>query len=153
MDFQEIEALVKILHDSPTLTEVEVKHGGVGVRLRRPLPAAPQASASQGQGHAAAPAPTETGRAAAPKPIPVSTAALVTITSPLVGVFRARRGNPVTPGDQVSVNEQLGQIEAMRLMSDCVATTAGRIQAILVEEGRPVEYGQPLFEIAPEAIA
>ena len=147
MDFEEIEALVKTLQESPTLTELEVKRGVMGVRLRRPSPIAP----------GSVPPLTRSSSASSPsvKPqeaISGDTSAVVTITSPLVGVYRSRRGNRLEVGDQVSANELLGQIEAMRLLNDCVATTAGRIQAIFVEEGRPVEYGQPLFEISPEAI-
>ena len=74
------------------------------------------------------------------------------VTSPFVGTFY-RRPNPDAP-NYVSVNDQVdkGQVlcivEAMKLMNEIEADVAGTIKAILVEDGAPVEYGQPLFKIA-----
>ncbi|MGN6104704.1 MAG: acetyl-CoA carboxylase biotin carboxyl carrier protein [Kofleriaceae bacterium] len=75
------------------------------------------------------------------------------VTSPFVGTFY-RKPNPDSPA-YVSLNEKVdkGQVlcivEAMKLMNEIEADVAGTVVAILVEDGAPVEYGQPLFKIAP----
>jgi biotin carboxyl carrier protein len=153
MDFSDIEKVVRLLRESDVLTEVEVKQGNRSLRIRRPVtesfappPQAPRSVKS-------AIVSSQVGRTGkTPRPTSEGISAVVTITSPLVGIFRARKPHPIQLNDVVSASELMGQIEAMRLMNECVATTAGRIQAVLIEDGRPVEYGQPLFEIAPEAI-
>jgi acetyl-CoA carboxylase biotin carboxyl carrier protein len=75
------------------------------------------------------------------------------VTSPFVGTFY-RRPNPDT-SPYISLNERVekGQVlcivEAMKLMNEIEADAAGTVVAILVEDNQPVEYGQPLFKIAP----
>lgn len=75
-------------------------------------------------------------------------------TTPLVQVVRAEHVGIVHPqvplGTIVKAGQPLGQIDTMRLLSDCKAPRAGKLAQILVEDGQPVEYGQPLFELAPE---
>jgi acetyl-CoA carboxylase biotin carboxyl carrier protein len=149
MNYEQIEALVDVLRESPRLTELEVRSGEVVLRLRRPaVPETPRPRAP------ARPAPAERNGDASPAPadlalVPVR--ALEVVTAHIVGVFRAHRP-PVQVEDAVTEKQVLGQIEAMRLMNDCVATRAGRIAAVLVGDGQPVEYGQPLFEIVPEEV-
>jgi acetyl-CoA carboxylase biotin carboxyl carrier protein len=90
--------------------------------------------------------------AAAPAPVPVEDKAHL-VTSPFVGTFY-RKPNPDSP-NYVAVHEKVdkGQvlciIEAMKLMNEIEADVAGTVVAILVDDGAPVEYGQPLFKIAP----
>ena len=71
------------------------------------------------------------------------------ITSPLVGTFYAapsENGEPfVQVGDQVQEGTVLGIVEAMKLMNEIESEVQGVIEKILVENGEPVEYGQPLF--------
>jgi len=74
------------------------------------------------------------------------------VTSPFVGTFY-RKPNPdspsyVTLNDKVDKGQVLCIVEAMKLMNEIEADVAGTITAILVEDGSPVEYGQPLFKIA-----
>jgi acetyl-CoA carboxylase biotin carboxyl carrier protein len=74
------------------------------------------------------------------------------VTSPFVGTFY-RRPNPDSPNyvalnDKVDKGQVLCIVEAMKLMNEIEADVAGTIAAILVEDGAPVEYGQPLFKIA-----
>jgi acetyl-CoA carboxylase biotin carboxyl carrier protein len=73
------------------------------------------------------------------------------VTSPFVGTFY-RKPNPDSPnyvamGDKVDKGQVLCIVEAMKLMNEIEADVAGTITAILVEDGSPVEYGQPLFKI------
>ncbi|HVJ13080.1 MAG TPA: acetyl-CoA carboxylase biotin carboxyl carrier protein, partial [Burkholderiales bacterium] len=97
-------------------------------------------SAAAAPGPAAAPAP------AADSAVPVD---LAMIKSPIVGTFyRAPEPgarNFVEVGDQVRKGQVLCIIEAMKLMNEIEADASGVVKAILVENGQPVEYGQPLF--------
>lgn len=99
---------------------------------------------------------TETASfAAVPKELAVKEAATESdkegsyITSPLVGTFYAapsENGEPfVQVGDQVQEGTVLGIVEAMKLMNEIESEVHGVIEKILVENGEPVEYGQPLF--------
>jgi acetyl-CoA carboxylase biotin carboxyl carrier protein len=154
LNHEQIEALAAVLKDSPRLAEIEIRSGGgqgVSLRLRRPLPA-PEASA------AARPAakPSANGSGAKPaRPAPPATPAapaVEVVRAGLVGIFRPRRkGAPAAEGDYVTAGDVLGHIEAMRLLTDCVATADGRLSAVLVQDGQPVEYDQPLFEVRPGA--
>ncbi|MBL0057577.1 MAG: hypothetical protein IPP35_00235 [Elusimicrobia bacterium] len=74
------------------------------------------------------------------------------IKSPMVGTFiRAPKDRPplVVEGDVVSPGQRLAIVEAMQVPKDVIATVKGRILRVLVDNGRPVEYGQALFEIDP----
>jgi acetyl-CoA carboxylase biotin carboxyl carrier protein len=76
-----------------------------------------------------------------------------TLTAPLVGTFYRAPEPDARPfvdvGDLVRVGDQVAIVEAMKLMNPVLADHAGRVQRILVEDGQPVEYGQPLFALDP----
>ncbi len=107
-------------------------------------------------GHAALPLPV------AHMPVPHVSAALSpaanaddgsVLEAPMVGTFYAS-SKPGTPpfveiGSRVSVGQTLCIIEAMKLMNEIEAEASGTIVARLVEDGQPVEYGQPIFRIRP----
>jgi acetyl-CoA carboxylase biotin carboxyl carrier protein len=77
-------------------------------------------------------------------------ASSIPVTASVVGIFRALNGDAaISPGKIVNESQVIGQIEAMRLLNDCLATGSGTVTNVLVEEGQPVEYGQLLFEITP----
>jgi acetyl-CoA carboxylase biotin carboxyl carrier protein len=103
--------------------------------------------------HAPAPiahAPAHHAPAAAPAPTIDDKAHVV--TSPFVGTFY-RKPNPDSPsyvsmGDKVDKGQVLCIVEAMKLMNEIESDAAGTVTAILVEDGAPVEYGQPLFKLA-----
>jgi acetyl-CoA carboxylase biotin carboxyl carrier protein len=89
--------------------------------------------------------------AAAPAPAPVVEDKAHIVTSPFVGTFY-RKPNPDSPNycsvhDKVDKGQVLCIVEAMKLMNEIEADVAGTITAILVDDGAPVEYGQPLFKI------
>jgi acetyl-CoA carboxylase biotin carboxyl carrier protein len=68
----------------------------------------------------------------------------------MVGTFlRAPKGRPpmIIEGDEVSPGNRLGIVEAMQVPKDVISSVKGRVLKVLVENGRPVEYGQPIFEI------
>jgi acetyl-CoA carboxylase biotin carboxyl carrier protein len=126
------------------LAEVEVGWDDVRLRVQRsstaPAPVAPSPSAL----------------VAAPVEAPATIAAppgLLSIEAPMVGTFYrapAPTADPyVAEGDLVKEGQIVGIIEAMKLMNEIEAKTAGRIVKILVANGQPVEYGQPLFLVDP----
>jgi acetyl-CoA carboxylase biotin carboxyl carrier protein len=136
-----VELAVK--HD---LAELEVEQGGARIRVVRE------------RGAVGAPAPRAEGAAPAPMPAPaVETVAahLVKIEAPMVGTFYRASAPEAAPfvqeGDVVKDGQVLCIIEAMKLMNEIEAKVAGRIARILVENGQPVEFGQPLFLVDPKA--
>lgn len=162
MNHEQIESLVAVLRESPRLTEMEVRQGGKVLRLRR---APGTAGGKRIVAHAAATSSKNlvagnggatdvngaavndnslaaTGSSAAPSAPPP-----LLVTAQVVGVFRWGKSGPIAPGEAVAPGQALGQIEAMRLMNEINSPASGTIEAVLVEAGQPVEYGQPLFEI------
>ena len=129
------------------LAELEVEAAGTRIRVvREHAPAAP------GPRGEAAPA------IAALLPQPAadsaeSTAHLLTVEAPMVGTFyRAPKPDAppfVNEGDAIKEGQVLCIVEAMKLMNEIEARVAGRIVKVLVENGQPVEFGQPLFLMEP----
>ncbi len=155
MDLRKLKKLIEMVEESG-IAEIEITEGEEKVRITRANPqpvayAAPQPT--QIYMPQAAPMPA----AAAPvAPAPAAEAAPAiegeTIKSPMVGTFY-RSPSPgakafVEVGQQVNVGDPLCIIEAMKLLNEIEAERAGTIKAILIENGQPVEYGEPLFIIA-----
>jgi len=129
------------------LTEIEVEEGGRRIRVARHAAPAPAAQCAAPPAAAAAPAPTaEAPAASAPGE------AAGAIKSPMVGtVYLAPEPGAdafVKVGDQVSAGDTLLVVEAMKVMNPITATSAGKVQAVLVENGQPVEFDQPLILVA-----
>jgi acetyl-CoA carboxylase biotin carboxyl carrier protein len=126
------------------LAELEVSRGDLRVRIRRDF------------GHGAAPgAAHPTPTAPAPRVESVAETRLQAIEAPMVGTFYRAPSPTADPyvreGDTIKEGQVLCIIEAMKLMNEIEAKVAGRIARILVENGQPVEYGQPLFQVEPLA--
>lgn len=148
MDVDELKRLISLMNDND-LVELEYEEDGKKVRLRKandnavalpvPIPAAPVAHPS------AAARPSEPG---APREAPPK-ADLVEIKSPLVGTFyRAPRPDAepyVVEGDAIAEDRIVCLIEAMKVMNEIKAEVRGVVQEVLVKNGEPVEFGQPLF--------
>jgi len=152
MDLRKIKKLIDLLEES-NLAELEIKEGEEVVRLSRvpknttPVAAAPVAVA-------AAPAPVAVAPVAVAAEAPAADAlpAGHVVKAPMVGTFYAS-ATPGTPafakvGQQVKAGETLGIIEAMKMFNQIEADVAGTVQAILVENGQPVEFDEPMFVIA-----
>jgi len=130
------------------LTEIEVQKGDLRIRVARtitatvmaPIAAAPQAVAPVAIAAAAA--------SAEPKSAASHPGA---VTSPMVGTAYRRPSPDAMPfveiGQEVKVGERVLLVEAMKTFNDIVAPRAGKVTAILVEDGQPVEYGEPLLVI------
>lgn len=149
MDIRKVKKLIELLEESG-IAEIEIHEGEESVRISRqsnviaPVAMAPAPVAAPPA--AAAPAPAAAD--AAPSAPEISGHA---VKSPMVGAFY-RAPSPdaksfVEVGDQVKVGDTLCIIEAMKLLNQIEADKAGTIKAVLVENGQPVEYGEPLFII------
>lgn len=149
MDIRKIKKLIELLEESG-ISELEITEGEESVRISRHAPV--QHYAPQPMHYAAAPAPVAT--AAAPA-APAAAAAPVisghTVKSPMVGSFY-RAASPtsknfVEVGQSVKVGDTLCIVEAMKMMNQIQSDKAGVVKEILVENGEPVEFDQPLFII------
>ena len=133
--------LSELILDTKDLT-LTVRRGGALAPAAAPqLAYAPQYAPAPGPAPAAAPAVA---------PAPVEDKAHV-VTSPFVGTFYRKPGpdsaNYVSVHDKVDKGQVLCIVEAMKLMNEIEADVGGTVTAILVDDGAPVEYGQPLFKI------
>lgn len=150
MDIRKIKKLIELLEESG-IAEIEIKEGEESVRISRHS-SAPQPMHYSVPMHApapmAAPAPAAAPVAAAAAP---AAASGHTLKSPMVGTFY-RSASPGSKafaevGQQVKVGDVLCIVEAMKMMNQIESDKAGTIKAILVENGQPVEFDQPLFVI------
>ena len=154
MNQKELKELIEFLKEQD-IAEFELERGDVKVRIKRgtPIAMAPvQLPISAPTVSTAAAAPP----AAAPPAPPTSKSAdegLHQVKSPIVGTFyeSPSPGSPpfVKPGDTVEAGQVLCIIEAMKLMNEIEADASGEVVKRLVNNGQPVEYGQPLFSIRP----
>jgi len=147
VNLKEIKELIKML-DETDISELNLESEGVKVCIRKGLaaPAVLPASAVP----AAAPAPAAKADAGtAPAAISARPENVVEITAPMVGTFYRAPSPEAAPfvqiGDTVSKGQTVCIIEAMKLMNEIEAEVGGKIIEVLVENGQPVEYGQPLF--------
>ncbi|MDY0147127.1 acetyl-CoA carboxylase biotin carboxyl carrier protein [Halothiobacillus sp.] len=146
MDIRKIKKLIELLEESG-IAEIEIREGEESVRISRGQIA--QAAPVQYTLPAAAPASTAPSPAA--QPAAEDQAKGTPIKSPMVGTFY-RAASPtskpfVDVGSSVKAGDTLCVIEAMKMFNQIEAETSGTITAILVENGQPVEYDQPLFII------
>lgn len=129
------------------VSDLEVERNGLRIRLRR-----------EGAGGAHTAVPVSPGHGAAPSetlPADSSTEGLVTMRSPIVGTFY-RSASPysesyVEEGAYVKKGQVLCIVEAMKLMNEIESEVDGRVVKILLENAKPVEYGEPIFLIEPGA--
>ena len=132
MDLDRVEKLLRLFERSRAW-ELRVEAEGWRVAVRR------------GTGHGVGPASPLPGSALeASSSAPEPRRSNLMISAPLVGIFR-QGSVRLAPGDWVEAGSAVGAIESMKILSPVVAETDGRIEEVLVEDGHPVEYGQPLF--------
>jgi acetyl-CoA carboxylase biotin carboxyl carrier protein len=151
MDLRKLKTLIELVEGSG-IAELEISEGEERVRITRTVAAAQQIVAAP-QPMIAAAAPVATAPVAAPAAEPAKPAVAEghIVKSPMVGTFY-RSASPgakafVDVGQTVNKCETLCIIEAMKLLNEIEADQGGVIKAILVENGQPVEFGQPLFVI------
>jgi acetyl-CoA carboxylase biotin carboxyl carrier protein len=149
MDLRKLKKLIDLVQESG-IGEIEITEGEEKVRISRQSTGQPVIMAGGMQPMAMAGAvPAAPAPAAAPAAPPEPTGH--TLKSPMVGTFY-RAPSPGAPnfvevGQAVAKGQTLCIIEAMKLLNEIESDIAGKVKAILVENGQPVEYGQPLFVI------
>lgn len=151
MDIRKVKKLIELLEES-NIDEIEIKEGEESVRISRN---GAQSAAPQYLPQYAPPPPPAAAPAApvAVEPAPVVAAAPAghVVRSPMVGTFYSSP-SPTSPvfvevGQTVKVGDVICIVEAMKMMNQIEADKAGTIGAVLVENGEPVEFDQPLFSI------
>jgi len=151
MDLRKLKTLIELV-ESSGIAELEINEGEERVRITRNVVAAQAAYApvAAPQQAAAAIASTPTAAATAEAEKPAEADGHV-VKSPMVGTFYRSASPGSKPfmdvGQSVKSGETLCIIEAMKLLNEIEADQSGVIKAILVENGQPVEFGQPLFVI------
>jgi acetyl-CoA carboxylase biotin carboxyl carrier protein len=159
MDIRKIKKLIELLEESG-VAEIEIKEGEESVRIARQSPAgshahpAPVTHSAPAAGHKAAAGSARP--AASPGPAadeapggPVAGEGEHVVTAPMVGTYYNAPAPGAKPfveiGDQIQAGQVLCVIEAMKMMNQIESEIAGRVRAILINNGEPVEFGQPLF--------
>ena len=147
MDIKELKKIVKLLKDHD-LQEIEIEEKDYRIKVKREVgqisprvvtaphpPSAPEVAEVKGKAEKTPESPYKI------------------IKSPMVGTFYGSPGPDAPPyveeGQVVNKGQVLCIVEAMKLMNEIEAEIKGKIISILVENGQPVEYGEPLFEIEP----
>jgi acetyl-CoA carboxylase biotin carboxyl carrier protein len=171
MDIRKIKKVIELLEETG-VAEIEIKEGEESLRISRSFPqaqtvqytlpapaaaAAPANAAATAASASTAPPPAMTASAAAAAATAEHSARAARagehmVTAPMVGTYY---GAPtpgakdfVSIGDEVKVGQVLCIIEAMKMMNQIESDHAGRVKAMLVKNGDPVEFSQPLFIIA-----
>ena len=153
MDIRKVKKLIELLEESG-IAEIEIKEGEESVRISRgPTGSAPPQYIAMPPPGAPAGAPQGVPAAAAAAAPPASThkSNEFVVTAPMVGTFYGAPSPGAKPfvdiGDEVKVGQVLCIIEAMKMMNQIESDKAGRITSVMVQNGEPVEFGQPLFTI------
>ena len=141
-DVKRIREIIELMEEHD-LSAVDLQQGDEKIKLNRgsvsPVYSAPPPVAAPAAGPAAADSQSDPGT--------------ITVNAPMVGTFYAR-ANPesdafVKVGDIVSEDTVVCIVEAMKVMNEIKAEMSGVVTEILVEDSRPVEFGQPLFRVRP----
>ncbi len=159
---RDLPAVVDLL-EGTAVEELRIEQDETVFAIKRPLVTAapPETSTAESDAEIAEAATSDAATeqelpppAAAPADDTPTPAENWTMIAPCVGIFRAGSRADTAPrtevGATVQAGEVLGYVEAMGVMNDVEASCAGRVSEIAVEDGQPVEYGQPLFVLRAE---
>lgn len=159
MDLKEIKAIIELMTKNH-LTEFDLEKEGFKIRIKKgpesgaqpiiyqtatslPAPSTPTLAHAPISSSPSAPAPSETQ--------PAGSSPLAEITSPMVGTFYRAPSPDAAPyvevGQKITPDTVVCIVEAMKVMNEIKAEISGVIAEILVENGKPVEFGQPLFRV------
>ncbi|AYO40028.1 acetyl-CoA carboxylase biotin carboxyl carrier protein [Serratia sp. P2ACOL2] len=153
MDIRKIKKLIELVEESG-ISELEISEGEESVRISRAAPAQAYPMMPQAYAMPAQPQPAlATAVASAPAEAPAAPAAMSghVVRSPMVGTFY-RTPSPdakafIEVGQKVNAGDTLCIVEAMKMMNQIEADKSGVVKAILVENGQPVEFDEPLVVI------
>ena len=147
MDIRKVKKLIELLEESG-IAEIEIKEGEESVRISRGIPAGLQMMQPPAQAAPVAP-PAVAASSEDPSPQLIEGQR---INAPMVGTYYAAASPDsndfVKLGQTIKVGDTLCIIEAMKIMNPIESDRAGTVTAILVENGQPVEFEQPLFSIS-----
>ncbi|MBT9538961.1 acetyl-CoA carboxylase biotin carboxyl carrier protein [Thiobacillus sp.] len=150
MDLRKLKKLIDLVEASG-IAELEITEGEEKVRIAKSIAGAPMMMSHMPQHMMHAPAPVAAAPAAVAAPAEDALPEGHVVRSPMVGTFYRAPApgakNFAEVGQSVSAGDTLCLIEAMKLLNEIETDVAGVIKAILVENGQPVEYGEPLFVI------
>ncbi|MGO9612027.1 MAG: acetyl-CoA carboxylase biotin carboxyl carrier protein [Dissulfurispiraceae bacterium] len=144
MEIEELRELMGLLKDTD-ITELQIEKEGIKIKIRR----------EKFFGHLEVQQPVFIGKRET-KDVAIETdSGLFTVTSPIIGTFYRSPSPEAEPFVEVGATIKKGQvvciIEAMKLMNEIESEVDGVVKRLLVENGHPVEYGEPLFLIEPAA--
>jgi acetyl-CoA carboxylase biotin carboxyl carrier protein len=139
MNLNLVEQIVALMGEYP-VSEIAVEQDGQRVCVRKALSTAPPVTPAP----SAAEAPPATSSEVRSEAVPEEARQLL---APMVGIFH-HADPPLPYAAAVRPGQVIGAIESMKLMNDVVAEESGRVTDVLVEDGAPVDYGQPLFRLA-----
>lgn len=151
MDIRKVKKLIELLEESG-IAEIEISEGEESVRISRYPQGGPPPIVHYASPPIAAPVAVAPAAVAAPiAAAPVVSKVDHTVTAPMVGTYYASASPGakafVDIGSEVNVGDTLCIIEAMKMMNQIESDKSGRVTAVLVKNGDPVEFGQPLFII------
>ena len=152
MDIRKIKKLIDLIQESD-VSEIEISEGEESVRISRNQHSAAISYSTPAPTHYAAPAPAPAAPAAAPAVAETSSAVneANAVCSPMVGTFYRSSSPEAAPfvevGQSVSAGDVICIIEAMKMFNQIEADRSGTVKAILVENGDPVEFDEPLVII------
>lgn len=150
MDIRKVKKLIELLEES-SINEIEIFEGEESIRISR-YANAPAEVQQVMTAPVAVAAPVAAAPASAPVEAPVAVSNHHQVKSPMVGTFYRSPSPEAGPfaevGKQVKKGDTLCIVEAMKMMNQIEADKDGVVKAVLVEDGEPVEFDQPLFELA-----
>jgi acetyl-CoA carboxylase biotin carboxyl carrier protein len=165
VDLDFLRGLISAVDDSG-IDSLDISRGGTRIRIAKTPPPAPVAAAATTQAPPPVATVTHDSAAAAPSPAPAAPPAApaapapaknnwVEVKSPMVGTYYRSPAPEAPPYVEVGTHVIRGQtlciLEAMKLMNEMESEVAGTIREVCVENSEPVEYGQVLFRIEPDA--
>lgn len=146
---KKVRRLIELMKEHD-LGELDIKQGDHRVRIKR----GSEVVVSGMSAPAIAPRPAAAGPGAAPAAEPAADARMLVIKSPMVGTFYKASGPDAAPfvkvGDRIGPEKTVCIVEAMKVFNEIPAGVSGQVVAVLVENGAPVEFGQPLIKVDPE---
>lgn len=154
MDLKHIKSLLQLISEAD-VNEVYIEEGDFKIKIKKrsdaPVYSAPAPAAAS---VASVVVPSAPAAQSAESPAPSAAASTTSaIKSPIVGTFYAAASDEakafISVGDVISKGQPLCIIEAMKIMNEIESDVSGKVVAILVKNGQPVEFDQPLFEIEP----
>jgi acetyl-CoA carboxylase biotin carboxyl carrier protein len=149
MDIRKIKKLIELLDESG-IAEIEIKEGEEAVRISR-MPKGMPAPQYYAPPPMAAPVAAAVAASPALAVAPAKASTENVVPSPMVGTFYAAATPTAKPfvsiGDEVKPGQVMCIIEAMKMMNQIECDRAGRVTAVMVKNGDPVEFGQPLFVV------